>query len=329
MKTQRDLDALLTSYLAEGMTVLPDRVADAVVGEAHRTRRRTMVGPWRTASVLRAAFGATAVLVVLAIAVGLLDMRGKTNVAAAPESTQPGASASVPADTPTPEPTPTPGPTPTATPLPTVEPSPAPALITWTSRSFDEDWPAPLRVESPGAGVVPDGSHGNYTDALGDTTPDYKSEVDIVSVNAFLGCQAGLPKLRCIEMALSGQLPDPLPQPADAWYAYGIVLDVDSDGVPDYRYGVDNTPPEVLGADWPSGRIWRADLRTGEVVVVTARQASDDTLLAELPGSFPVAFFHIKGLGGRFYGWSSLIADGRVVATDYAPDVGWLELVNK
>jgi hypothetical protein len=34
-------------------------------------------------------------------------------------------------------------------------------------------------------------------------------------------------------------------------------------------------------------------------------------------------------LGGRFYGWSSLIADGRVVATDYAPNVGWLELVNR
>ena len=191
-------------------------------------------------------------------------------------------------------------------------------------------------MASPAAGRVTRGRgvggsrRGAYTDALGDTTPGDKSEVDIVSVNAFLGCQAGLPKLRCIEMALSGQLPDPLPQPADAWYAYGIVLDVDSDGVPDYRYGVDNTPPEVLGADWPSGRIWRADLRTGEVVVVTARQASDDTLLAELPGSdFPTAIFHIKGLGGRFYGWSSLIADGRVVATDYAPDVGWLELVNK
>ena len=107
MTSQRDLDALLTDFLADGMTVLPDRVADAVVGEAQRTRQRTMVGRWRTASVLRAAFGATAVLVVLAIAVGLLDMRGKTHVAAAPESTQPGASASAPADTPTPEPTPT------------------------------------------------------------------------------------------------------------------------------------------------------------------------------------------------------------------------------
>ncbi len=26
----------------------------------------------------------------------------------------------------------------------------------------------------------------------------------------------------------------------------------------------------------------------------------------------------------RFYAWASLIRDGRVVATDYAPDAGWL-----
>ena len=42
MTTQRDLDALLTDYLADGMTVLPDRVADAVVGEAHGLGG----GPW-------------------------------------------------------------------------------------------------------------------------------------------------------------------------------------------------------------------------------------------------------------------------------------------
>lgn len=26
----------------------------------------------------------------------------------------------------------------------------------------------------------------------------------------------------------------------------------------------------------------------------------------------------------RFYAWASVIQNGRVVATDYAPDVGWL-----
>jgi hypothetical protein len=27
----------------------------------------------------------------------------------------------------------------------------------------------------------------------------------------------------------------------------------------------------------------------------------------------------------RFYAWAALIEDGRVVATDYAPDSGWLD----
>ena len=43
-------------------------------------------------------------------------------------------------------------------------------------------------------------------------------------------------------------------------------------------------------------------------------------------GDTPEAILHLPVSGFRFYGWSSLIADGRVQATDYAPDVGWLEV---
>ena len=32
----------------------------------------------------------------------------------------------------------------------------------------------------------------------------------------------------------------------------------------------------------------------------------------------------IPGLVDPFYAWASVIENGRVVATDYAPDVGWL-----
>src|SRR5687767_9262618 len=32
----------------------------------------------------------------------------------------------------------------------------------------------------------------------------------------------------------------------------------------------------------------------------------------------------VLGVPGRFYVWASVIEDGRVVATDYAPDIGWL-----
>ena len=45
---RRDHEALLSAYLAVGMEVLPDGVVDAVLDEVHRTRQRTVIGPWRT-----------------------------------------------------------------------------------------------------------------------------------------------------------------------------------------------------------------------------------------------------------------------------------------
>jgi hypothetical protein len=33
-----------------------------------------------------------------------------------------------------------------------------------------------------------------------------------------------------------------------------------------------------------------------------------------------------KGGDAPFYFWSSLIVDGGIVATDYAPDVGWIDM---
>ena len=53
MTKPRDPEALLTTYLLEGMGVLPDRVVDAVLDEVHRTRQRTVFGPRRTVSTPR------------------------------------------------------------------------------------------------------------------------------------------------------------------------------------------------------------------------------------------------------------------------------------
>src|SRR4029079_1713469 len=177
---------------------------------------------------------------------------------------------------------------PTAEPTLKATSTPAPALITWTSQSGSEDWPVAPRVEQPGAGVeavAPTSSQWvHYTDAVGDTTPADVSAVDISTLNIGLGCVGGEPKLKCLELSLAGQVPDPLPQPQDAWYGYGIVLDVDSDGIPDYRYGVDNYDPGLGPFHHDPGRIWRADLHTGEVEVVAVPQASDNTLAGEFPG---------------------------------------------
>lgn len=76
MTRPRDHDALLSAYLDDGMTVLPDRVVDAVLHEVHRTRQRGVVGPWATPSVSRTTLAAAAVVTMLALAGALLLVGG-------------------------------------------------------------------------------------------------------------------------------------------------------------------------------------------------------------------------------------------------------------
>ena len=73
---RRDPEALLSAYLAVGMEVLPDRVVDAVLDEVHRTRQRTVIGPWRTRPVSRTTFAAAAVVALLALGAALLVVGG-------------------------------------------------------------------------------------------------------------------------------------------------------------------------------------------------------------------------------------------------------------
>ena len=88
MTSHRDPDDLLAAYLAEGMTVLPDRVVDAVLDEVHRTRQRTVFGPWRTRSVFKAALGVAAAFTVLAVGGSFfLGQRGQPAVVGGPSQT--------------------------------------------------------------------------------------------------------------------------------------------------------------------------------------------------------------------------------------------------
>ena len=73
---RRDPEALLSAYLAVGMEVLPDRVIDAVLDEAHRTRQRTVIGPWRTRPMSRTTLAAAAVVALLALGAALLVVGG-------------------------------------------------------------------------------------------------------------------------------------------------------------------------------------------------------------------------------------------------------------
>ncbi len=65
MTKSRYLEALLAAYLEEGMEVLPDRVADAVLDRVHRTRQRAPSGSWRMLLMPRRAFSAAVVIAVL------------------------------------------------------------------------------------------------------------------------------------------------------------------------------------------------------------------------------------------------------------------------
>ncbi len=120
-----------------------------------------------------------------------------------------------------------------------------------------------------------------------------------------------------------------MPPAAETWVAYGLVLDVDGDRVADQRIGIDNAPGE-------SARGWITDLRSGETVIDAGPAAYFDAFGTEMQYFFVndigthdrVKFFAYGAMGrtqvANFYAWASLIQDGQLISTDYAPDTGWL-----
>ena len=92
MTKPRDPEALLSAYLAEGMEVLPDRVADAVLDEIHRTRQRAVFGPWTTRTIFKPSLALAAVVAVL-VAGTLLATRRDQPTIGDPSASLPGAAA--------------------------------------------------------------------------------------------------------------------------------------------------------------------------------------------------------------------------------------------
>ena len=235
-------------------------------------------------------------------------------------------------------------PRPEATPLPaataSVRPRPSgPAgPLAWSESRLDEDWPAPVRAEPNGdAIVVPIApprvvngqveSAGQHPNGSGDTGSGVVPWVDIHEVGFCQGQSA------CIRITLVSNHP-PIVDPAEQWIAYGVVVDDDGDGVADRRFGVDNSQVAAPGED-PKPREWITDLHTGRTVLEDDfGETFFDTFYP--PGAYGVDGARLSfggdaagggkigGLPERFYAWASVIVNGRVVATDYAPDVGWL-----
>ena len=172
MTKPRDPDALLSAFLAEGMSVLPDRVVDFVLDEIHRTHQRSVFGPWRIRSMSRTAFGAAAVVAALAlIGAFYVIQRSQSTVAG---------------------PSPTPTVRPSQSQPAVVGPSATPTArpLTWSQASLDEDWPAPVRSEPDAGAIVRPFVHGAggspqlfeeglYPDPSGDTGSAVHPWVDI------------------------------------------------------------------------------------------------------------------------------------------------------
>jgi hypothetical protein len=102
-----DPDRLISAFLSEGQTDLPDQVYDEVRAEIDHTTQRTFLGPWRTSFVSRfATVAAVAVVMVVAVFVGLQLAQGDPLIGGDP-SASPTTSAE-PSSTPEPTPKPTP-----------------------------------------------------------------------------------------------------------------------------------------------------------------------------------------------------------------------------
>jgi hypothetical protein len=238
-------------------------------------------------------------------------------------------------------------PPPTSIPSPTQRPNPSDCAIpsrgpsepigpfAWTKASLTEDWPTPVRPEpAGGASVLP--MPPTHIDPAGDTGPEVLRCVDIRDLTVGTYHVA-------INLVSN---PPPAVHPTEQWIAYGVVIDDDRDGVPDWRYGIDNMPVDATGE--PSHRAWRTDLHTGRTERLRApgfdyngdtffesgypprawdiRIATDVLFRFGWSGSVTNGGTATRGieLDMPFYAWASVIQDGRVVATDYAPDTGWL-----
>ena len=199
------------------------------------------------------------------------------------------------------------------------------------------DWPGPIRVEpASGSANVPVEIDMAASDSLyfhdqeGDIG-DAPSWLDITTV-VVMGAESGYGGDSVgVGFDLAGNLPSPIPDPNEQWIAYGLVVDVDGDGVADVRIGMAN-----FSTTAKEHRVWRTDLATGE----TSHKAGPPYGAVGnfgIDSYYPFPENHRWGDGWavigwlpdernfRFYIWASQIENAEIIATDFAPDQGWID----
>jgi hypothetical protein len=218
------------------------------------------------------------------------------------------------------------------------EEAPSGEPLIWNLERAEPDWPLPVRPEPPGApilvtlepapstleqGVPPPLGFPSFTDPSGDIGAFGPGWLDITTVWVHFTNTDPMSSSR-VDFDLAVPAPPEIPHPRERWVAYGMVVDVDGDGRADLRLGMDNAPRG-------QHRAWNTDLASGVTGADTGRpygMAGEMYWDTWYPGEETSGRMHFNGqdLGDAyFYIWASLIADGRVVATDYAPDGGWID----
>lgn len=298
MSAPRDLERRLEDhYASETLLRAPDRVLHAALASVERSPQRRGFAAWRLRHVNAYAKVLAAAVVAIATAAMGLAIVGITT------------------------------------------PRPVPESLLWTPERYAQDWPAALRSEPLGGGpeillVHGDNAHWDaeegawegleYVDIVGDAGSGTSPWIDIREARL---SGAGIASY---SIELAGGVPLPSTDPTSRWIAYGIVVDVDGDGIADERVGIDNMPDG-------NHRAWSTDLRTGRTkwkagpgygLVYDDGAALGglglDTWFPSVTEETENVILRYSGGSGRFYAWASVIEEGRVVATDYAPDVGWL-----
>ncbi len=206
----------------------------------------------------------------------------------------------------------------------TLSPTPTSSVpMFWTPEAAALDWPGPLRTEAaPGAAQL--FRVADYTDGIGDSgAPD--PWTDITHVKLRTGTTT-VDSSNPIVVEVVGGLSS-VPDPATVWIAYGVDLDLDGDGQADQRIGIDNSTSDH--------REWITDLATGQTAVNSGPEYGGfgafgtriETWFVDSEGLAGLIVKRTPG-GIRFYAWASTISGGGVVATDFAPDTGWIETIS-
>jgi hypothetical protein len=192
----------------------------------------------------------------------------------------------------------------------------------WTPDARMTDWPGGIRLEPLGR-QSERFRISDYRDGIGDTDSAYPWS-DISGVTLRNGNVVDFSNWVVLELRQG--LPA-TPDPNAIWIAYGVVVDGDGDGRGDQRIGIDNNAADH--------REWITDLRTGRTAVnltsvfgaFEAFGTRIETWYADMESRATLIVKRHPG-GVRFYAWAATIVDDQIVATDFAPDEGWMETVS-